>query len=889
MPSQRWLGLGLLAVVLVSASWVTAQPPRKEEEEEPKEKARPAVPVPVAEPDKKDAPPAIADAVDPDVGTFKEELGKATSLDAKAMFRALSLPYDRLDSTFRTGTTFYVELLQSRDLPEEEFEVRVLDASKKNSVAKKLSTGSGFNYTPFELIVVEQVDSFLAKTESTMDRSDQLEYAARAVAAGLRWHLVAVNNNKRVGKAWETVASQLKFRLRDLMRKRFEYLLDVKRYERADEVGLKMLSRFPNDNEILLDVYHLQLKQTELKTKGTDADLIKLRESLLLYERLSGKKNEGLIKTVRARLRSRAKALLDEARADGRQQRSAAALSKLRMAETLDPDLPGIEDARAGLKGTVLYVGVSKLPERMSPATATTDAERWAVELMFEGLLQTVPDPEVIRYRPALAESLPGVMPLGRSFTLPRNLRWARDDAGQLDARDVQATLEMLREHRDRWYSEGVEVFQAIDRVNDNFRLRLAYDRGVLEPLGRATFKVLPAHYLRDRGKSAEDADFAKSPFGSGPFRYEGREREGAVDNPRECAVFRTNPYYGQRPGKFGLPWIREIRMYVPSQSTLSRDVPAGQLHLFPDPPGDLIPRFRNDAALKDIMRVQTAATNRRIHILAINHKNADLQNDKVRQGLSAAINRDAILTEVFRSGNKDEKIHEALAGPFPVKSWATPQAAREVILYKPGAGGLFTEALTGGRKIKLSLLFDAEDPKNALVCQRIKAQVEEASANKDGKPLVQIEPQGATTEKFREKLYQEHGYDLALTTFDYRDDLYSLAGLLDPEATGRDARNFLNYMASGTNPGEADRRLRRKIDEVRKHRDFTVKVQSLTWDIHTLFNLRVPFVPLWQLDRFIVVHKDVKLHIESPNVEVKAEQLDPAVLFTGVEMWRLE
>jgi len=889
MPSQRWLGLGLLAVVLVSASWVTAQSPRKEEEEDPKEKARPAVPVPVAEPDKKDAPPPTADAVDPDVGTFKEELAKATNLDAKAMFRALSIPYDRLDSTFRTGTTFRVELLQARDLPEEEFEVRVLDASLKQSVPKKLSTGSGFNYTPFELIVLEQVDSFLAKTE-TMDRSDQLEYAARAVAAGLRWHLVAVNNNKRVGKAWETVASQLKFRIRDLMRKRFEYLLDVKRYERADEVGLKMLSRFPNDNEILLDVYHLQLKQTDLKTKGTDADLIKLRESLLLYERLSGKKNEGLIKTVRTRLRSRAKALLDEAREDGRQKRSAAALAKLRMAETLDPDLPGIEDVRTGLKGTVLYVGVSKLPEKMSPATATTDSERWAVELMFEGLLQTIPDPEVIRYRPALAESLPGVMPLGRSFTLPRNLRWARDDAGPLDARDVQATLEFLREpaNRNRWCSDGLDVFQSIDRVDDPFRLRLAYDRGVLEPLGRATFKVLPARYLRDQGKSADDADFAKAPFGSGAFRYEGREREGAVDNPRECAVFRANPYYGQRPGKFGLPWIREIRMYVPSQSTLARDVPAGQLHLFPEPPGDLIPRFRNDPALKDIMRVQTAATNRRIHMLAINHKNSDLQNDKVRQGLSAAINRDAILTEVFRVG-KDEKAHEALTGPFPVRSWATPQAARDVILYKPGAGGLFTEALTGGRKIKFALLFDAEDPKNALVCQRIKAQVEEASTNKDGKPLVQIELQGATTEKFREKLYQEHGYDLALTTFDYRDDLYSLAGLLDPEATGRDARNFLNYLASGTNPGEADRRLRRKIDEVRKHRDFTAKVRDLTWDIHTLANQRVPFVPLWQLERFIVVHKDVKLHIENPNVEVKAEQLDPAVLFTGVEMWRLE
>ena len=199
---------------------------------------------------------------------------------------------------------------------------------------------------------------------------------------------------------------------------------------------------------------------------------------------------------------------------------------------------------------------------------------------------------------------------------------------------------------------------------------------------------------------------------------------------------------------------------------------------------------------------------------------------------------------------------------------------------------------MAGRVTLKLRLLFDADDPKNLLVCQRIKTQIEEATGNKDGKPTLQIDLNGLPGELYHRKLHDEHDYDLALTSFDYRDDLYSLASLLDPEAVGpggRGGRNFPGYLISGTNPVEGDRRLRRKIDEVRQHRDFTAKVRNLTWDIHTLFNQRVPFVPLWQLDRFMVVHKDLKVHFESPTVEVSAQRLDPAVVFTGIEMWRLE
>lgn len=889
MPQHRWLGLGLLVILFASTSWIAAQGPRKEEEEDPKDKARPVVPVPVTEPEKKDVSPA--DAGDSDVGSFKDEAAKATHPAAKELFRGLINSYDRLAPNFKGATPYRVVPLPDRELPEGEFTVQKLDVTLRNTEEKKFATGTGFTYTPFEIVVIEEVDKFVEKKLS-MSRDDQLDYAARAIASGLRWHLLAVNNNKRVGKGWEPVAAQLRLRHVALMRERFARLRDAKEFKEADELGLKMLAKYPENNAVLRDVYGLHLLRTRAGLKNpTDAELVKLRESLLLYEKLPGEKDEALIADARTRLKSRATTLVSEARDLDKQKMTAAALAKLRTAELLDPDLPAIATARTSLRGKVLYVGVGSLPVKMSPATAASDSERWAVELMFEGLLQVVPDPDLVRYRPALAESLPGVMPLGRSFTLPKNARWSRDNGAVVDARDVRGTLDLLRRpgFRDRWAVDGLDVFEQIDRVVDPFKLRLAYKQGVLEPLGRATFKVLPAQYLQDLGKTADDSEFARAPFGTGPFRYEGRETEGA---DRECAVFRANPHYGQRSGKFGLPWVREIRFFVPNQSSLTADVAGGQLHLYPDAPTDLAPRFRNEGGIKEIVRVESARTNRRIHLLAINHRQPALQNDKLRQGLAAAINREAILKDHFRSG--DTKAHLALTGPFPFRSWATPATAREAPLYKPGAGGLIAEALAGRGAIRLRLAYEVDDikkgpPKNKLVSQMIKSQIEQATTDKSGKVLVEIELQEMPNDRFHEHLHLQFDYDLALTTFDYRDDLYSLAGLLDPEAAAREGRNYLGYLAPGTNPAEADRRLRRLIEETRVYRDFTKQVKEKTWDIHSLFNQRVPFIPLWQLDRYMVVHRDLEIYFDNPDAQIPPDRLDPATVFTGVESWRLK
>jgi hypothetical protein len=65
--------------------------------------------------------------------------------------------------------------------------------------------------------------------------------------------------------------------------------------------------------------------------------------------------------------------------------------------------------------------------------------------------------------------------------------------------------------------------------------------------------------------------------------------------------------------------------------------------------------------------------------------------------------------------------------------------------------------------------------------------------------------------------------------------------------------------------------------------------VRQKTWDIHALFNQRLPFIPLWQLDRYMVVHRDLEMSFDNPDSPVTADQLDPATVFTGVEMWRVK
>jgi peptide/nickel transport system substrate-binding protein len=68
---------------------------------------------------------------------------------------------------------------------------------------------------------------------------------------------------------------------------------------------------------------------------------------------------------------------------------------------------------------------------------------------------------------------------------------------------------------------------------------------------------------------------------------------------------------------------------------------------------------------------------------------------------------------------------------------------------------------------------------------------------------------------------------------------------------------------------------------EVRNHTDFT-QVRRTTHRIHAAFIDEMPFVPLWQLDMHLVLHRNLDVLV--PDVR----SLDPLNLFHRVEEWKL-
>jgi ABC-type transport system substrate-binding protein len=287
---------------------------------------------------------------------------------------------------------------------------------------------------------------------------------------------------------------------------------------------------------------------------------------------------------------------------------------------------------------------------------------------------------------------------------------------------------------------------------------------------------------------------------------------------------------------------------------------------------------------------VYTAVNNRRVQALAINFRKSALRDEGLRRGILYAIDRDAILKEVYRLPGNDN-YHAAMTGPFPPACWATAKPnglPAESLHNQDKAQAKFADYLKGKTATALSLLFPDDDPRTRQACTRMKEQIERLATAEGGKLTINLEP--AAPAEFYERVYAEHRYDLAYVSIDYPDlgFPFGLGSLLDPAAGGRYGRNLFGFRTQGTSPSEADEALGRLLVEVREHRDLAV-INDLSTRIHNAFNASVPFVPLWQLDRHIAVSSKVKFYFDGQTKPISAAYLDPSHLFQGVSKWRLE
>lgn len=888
--------LAALVGVLAALAIGFAQPPV--EQEDPKGGLKKRVTVeddPVVK--AKDQPAGPGTAPDVRLDELVAGAGEAKHPALKALFQRNVVPFDRLTTKSATMQVRPIPLARGERLPLT-FGVQELDREGRPTETQGINSVDVRRFDYFEEITVAEANQVLgAKPLGTgagpadWTALDQLAAAERLLAATLRFHDYARERNIRRGRGWDDLRKPLYERLREVRLLLLKNAVASGDWLRVRETGDRVTAAYPRDAAVGAEVAVARVSEARrLLASDKHFDHVKAKELLDEFEASYPGAGGDAVKAIRGELNQLAQAAFVRARDKKAVNDLTAARDALTRAVALDPTVPGVREMQRELKTgyQTLFVGVRQFPEQMSPATARLDSEKQVVELVFEGLLAEVPDDGAgARYRPGAAVAMPDVVPGGRELTLRTFDPTATGRYG-FESHDLVSTLKLMGKRPETWNSYALPWFDELPTPKDNTAVRVAFKQGHPDPRALLTFKLLPGRWMEGKGMAADDAGFAEAPLGTGPFKLQGAAKTDGI-TPREM-VFIDNPVYGRWRDRTNQPFIKEIRLIeVAKMSSPAESFQQGGLHILTDVPTAEVEKFRSQLAGR--AQVYTATNGRRVHVLALNHRRPALQSKLLRQGLMMAIDREQILNDVFRAGRAE--FHRALTGPYPPQSWATTKgpSGQTVPLVN---GDLALTRIRNylfdmGAKAELTLSYPDGDPQAALACQKIKAQIEGLFKDAPGRKLaIALEP--LPLRDLMVRVEDEHRYDLAYVPFDYPDDWYpfALGGMLDPLAADRGGRNWTGFQSKGTAPDADDARLGQLLNELRAYRAFGSLAEK-TAEVQKLFNECVPFVPLWQLDRHMVVHNSLKVYTDDSDTAADPRTLNQTTLFQGVARWRLE
>jgi ABC-type oligopeptide transport system substrate-binding subunit len=832
----------------------TSQPPaQKPPKEEMEDAAPPNGPVPRVGDEDADTKPSDASSQKGQVEPASDLLRaaqEAASPEAKNFFQSLGHAHDIL--VRRNGQRWPIPSIPQYMAAEPTFtgeiEVQPFDNQWKLGKTYKFSRREVLAVEPYERVVIHKVDDYLKSNsgETSSDGSGKpsslaaLQDSEKALVSALRFHLQGRERGRRQGPEWSGVEKELATKLRSIRLEQLRVLTNEKKWEPAFALATRLADDSPNESGVQLAVVKLLAEHASQSFEGKD--FLEARKRLsILEERFP---DTPALEEIRAKLKDQAESLVKEAKELEKQSKPDEALARLNVAETIYPRLPGLHDylLRLDKRYPILRVGVRDLPQMLSPATAVSDSEKQAVELIFEGLLRLAKDPRAgMHYAPDLTVDLPRLLPLGREFQLVRNAYWS--DGRPVTATDVRKTVSLLKDRLSGYGPSWSELVEGARTEGDAFHIRMTLKQGFFEPLFLMSFKVLPESL-----QAPTDQQFARAPIGSGPYRLDRQERDEVV--------FTANPYYEARPDKGGLPRIREIR-FLKSKDPIA-DFQKGRIQLLLD-----ISQRKYRELESSRQTDARALPNRRIYFLAVNHRSVPLQNQNLRRAIAHGIDRESILNTVFRNG--DANLHRLLNGPYPPGSWAC-QPNLPADPFNAERSKAFAEGAKSdlGGTARLVLKYPEDDSTTEEACKMIRDQV----TSLDPSIVLVLEPR--SVRDLHRDVEIDHNYDLAYYAMDYPTQAYWLWPMFDPAATKEGGTNIGGY--------KDDSVLESLFRKVMAHRDFAV-VQSETHRIHQEFYEKMPFIPLWQLDTLFAVDHSLKI----------PEQIDPLRIFADAEHWSIE
>ena len=325
--------------------------------------------------------------------------------------------------------------------------------------------------------------------------------------------------------------------------------------------------------------------------------------------------------------------------------------------------------------------GVVGVPESITPVTARNRAERTLVGLVFSGLVRLGPG---TTYQPDLASSWSSDE-TGKTwtFTIRDDAVW--HDGEPVTADDVVYTIEALKSPEAAGAGAAAWADVTVEAI-DARTVRLTLGTPIGGVLAAATQPLLPAHLLG--GMPLADlatSDFARLPVGSGPFAITDVDDQRATLVPASgvMAPVVEDPAgsgdaapsmdslatpFPRASASLPSPYLDEIEVrFYDDQAALAEGLRGGEVDAASGLSGAVLGELAQE---EGIDRLAYPTTTLSTVLLNVRPAHKELRDPKVRAAMLAAIDRDALVSEVL--GGSATRAD----GLVPPTSWAYDTAS---------------------------------------------------------------------------------------------------------------------------------------------------------------------------------------------------------------------
>lgn len=306
---------------------------------------------------------------------------------------------------------------------------------------------------------------------------------------------------------------------------------------------------------------------------------------------------------------------------------SAAAKPTTAVAQPVAQPTPAAATSKAPADKRNLVIATAGDISKLDPQMSTSSNDIYVSFNIFDNLLTRDPD---LNLQPQLATEWKALNDTTWEFKLRPNVKFHNGDP--LSSSDVKFTI-------DRTYDPEAKtlvktVFTTIDRIETPNELTVRFVTKKPDPLlpARLAFyggQIIPEKYFKSVGADG----FNQRPIGSGPVKF----KEWIKDD--HLLLEANSAYWGGAPD-----FDTVVFKPVPEPAGRIASLLAGEADMMTKVPSDQVQRVNNSGKA----RVE-GAFYAGLYVLGVNSKRPPLDNPKIKQALSLAIDREAILKSLWR------------------------------------------------------------------------------------------------------------------------------------------------------------------------------------------------------------------------------------------------